>query len=186
MSAIKYIAFLRVFIYKCISGGYRCLNGAFLLSQPLLVKGNGQISAGKKVQIGVEDSPAFWSTYTYMEVRGKESRIEIDDGVILNNNATLTADRARIRIGSRTVAGINFLVMTSDGHNLDPLKRNQGLYPCLSVEIGEDVFIGDNVTILKGVHIGKGSTIGAGSVVTHNIPEFSVAAGNPCRVLRNL
>ena len=54
------------------------------------------------------------------------------------------------------------------------------------VFIENDVIIGDNVTILKGVNIGKNAVIGAGSVVTSNIPENVMAAGNPCIVKRLL
>lgn len=48
--------------------------------------------------------------------------------------------------------------------------------------VGNDVWIGQNVTVLPGVHIGDGAIIGANSVVTGDIPPYSVATGNPCRV----
>ncbi|MCF0116479.1 MAG: CatB-related O-acetyltransferase, partial [Bacilli bacterium] len=50
--------------------------------------------------------------------------------------------------------------------------------------IGNDVWIGQNVTILPGVHIGDGAIIGANSVVGSNIPPYSIAVGNPCRVIK--
>ena len=53
------------------------------------------------------------------------------------------------------------------------------------VEIKEGVFIGMNVKILKGVTIGENSVIGANSIVTKNIPSNVIAAGNPCKVLKN-
>lgn len=52
------------------------------------------------------------------------------------------------------------------------------------VEIGSDVWIGGGAIILPGVRIGSRSVIGAGSVVTRDVPEQVVAAGNPCRVIR--
>ena len=50
--------------------------------------------------------------------------------------------------------------------------------------IGDKAWIGFGVTILKGVTIGEGAVIGAGSVVTKNIPANVIAAGNPCRIIR--
>lgn len=50
--------------------------------------------------------------------------------------------------------------------------------------VGSDVWIGQNVTILPGVHIGDGAIIGADSVVAKDIPAYSVAVGNPCRVVK--
>ena len=54
------------------------------------------------------------------------------------------------------------------------------------IVVGDNVYIGANTIILPGVTIGEGSVIGAGSVVTKDIPDHVVAAGNPCRVLRNI
>jgi acetyltransferase-like isoleucine patch superfamily enzyme len=53
------------------------------------------------------------------------------------------------------------------------------------VEIGRDVWIGGGSVILSGVSIGEGALIGSGSVVTRDVPEFTIAAGNPARVVRN-
>ena len=50
----------------------------------------------------------------------------------------------------------------------------------------EDVWVGGNVTIMPGVKIGKGAIIGGGSVVTKDIPPYSLAVGNPCRVVRQI
>ena len=50
--------------------------------------------------------------------------------------------------------------------------------------VGNDVWIGQNVTVLPGVHIGDGAIIGANSVVGSDIPPYSIAVGNPCRVVR--
>jgi acetyltransferase-like isoleucine patch superfamily enzyme len=53
-----------------------------------------------------------------------------------------------------------------------------------SIVIEDDVWIGFNVIILSGVTIGRGAVIGAGSIVTRDIPPYSVAVGNPCKVKR--
>lgn len=172
--------------YKLLSGGYSNLIGKPILTQPLIVEGNGQLIFGKNVQIGVVDSPGFWTTYAYVELREPAGKLELGDGVILNNNASISADNARIFIGKETVIGVNFTAMTSDGHSLNPTQRHQKNYPSKDILIGENVFVGDNVTILKGVRIGNNSTIGANSVVTKDIPANTIAAGNPARCIRTI
>ena len=51
--------------------------------------------------------------------------------------------------------------------------------------MGNDVWIGQHVTVLPGVHIGDGAIMGANAVVASDIPPYTIAAGNPCRVLRS-
>jgi acetyltransferase-like isoleucine patch superfamily enzyme len=183
---IRIVAFLRKLYFRMLSDNYRQMTGIPILRQPLLIKGEGNVNIAEKVQIGYELSPGFWSTYVYFDLRGDGSLINLGDGVILNNNTSLTADGAGIYIGSNTVAGVNLSILTSDGHDLSPKMRHSGHFSRLSVRIGENVFIGDNVMILKGVFIGRNTVIGAGSIVTADIPENVVAAGNPCRVIRSL
>lgn len=71
-------------------------------------------------------------------------------------------------------------------HPLDVERRNKNLEKGVPVTIGNNVWIGGNTTILPGVTIGDNTTIGAGSVVTKNIPSNVVAAGNPCKVIKEL
>ena len=63
-------------------------------------------------------------------------------------------------------------------------RREKGYERALPVKIGDKVWIGGGVTILPGVTIGDNSVIGAGSVVTKDIPANVVAAGNPCRIIK--
>ena len=56
----------------------------------------------------------------------------------------------------------------------------------VEVTIGDNVWVGGNTVICPGVHIGSNTVIGAGSVVTKDIPDWVVAAGNPCRVIRKI
>lgn len=105
-------------------------------------------------------------------------------------SCTISAGRS-IKIGERVLVGGGVLITDSDHHVVDLSERRRfaGL-PSISsdrpVVIGDDVFIGARSIILKGVTIGKGTVIGAGSVVSQSIPAGVVAAGNPCRVLREL
>lgn len=83
--------------------------------------------------------------------------------------------------------GVNLQIIDSDFHELDPDSRFGGKNIIKKdVTINENVFIGNNVTILKGVIIGKNSVIGNCSVVTKDIPENVIAAGNPAKVIKKL
>jgi galactoside O-acetyltransferase len=162
------------------------VKGKPVLNQPLLIKGEGKVIFDDNVSIGYRFSQEFLCTYAYFDLRGSDSLIHIGENVMLNNNTCLTADEASIHIGKNTVAGVNLSIQTSDGHSLSPTKRHTANFPRYSVTVCENVFIGDNVIILKGVNIGMNSVIGAGSVVTSDIPENVMAAGNPCKVIRIL
>lgn len=90
-----------------------------------------------------------------------------------------------IVLGDRVGCGANVLIMDTEWHGMRPEeRRNAG--KSAPVEIGNDVYIGLNVLVLKGVRIGRGSVIGACSVVTRDIPEGVIAAGNPATVVREL
>lgn len=100
----------------------------------------------------------------------------------------------QLTIGNHVNIGGNCMIYDTDAHQLDYLAR-RGQKPAdtndmttnvqsASVTIEDDVWIGANCLILKGVTIGARSVIGAGSVVTKSIPADCIAAGNPCRVIR--
>lgn len=107
-------------------------------------------------------------------------------GVFINFNAVFL-DTCLITVGARTLVGpnVNFYSAT---HPLDPAVRNGISGPELGKEIhiGEDCWIGGSVCILPGVVIGRGSVVGAGSVVTKSVPDFTVVAGNPARIIRKI
>ncbi|KAI9641455.1 hypothetical protein NHQ30_010262 [Ciborinia camelliae] len=73
-------------------------------------------------------------------------------------------------------------------HPLDPFLRNGTNGPELGapITIGEDCWFGGGVTVCPGVTIGRGCTIGAASVVTKDVPDFHVVAGNPARIIRKI
>ena len=96
--------------------------------------------------------------------------------------------RNNIHIGDDVLIGGGTVIMDSDMHSLDwHLRCTPGHdvinAKCSPVIIGNNVFIGANCIIGKGVEIGDKSIIAAGSVVIKSIPPFSIAGGNPCKVI---
>lgn len=89
-----------------------------------------------------------------------------------------------IRIGNNVICGGNTFITDFDWH-IRKSKEFGGEFS-KEVVIEDNVWLGLNVVVLKGVIIGSGSIIGANSVVTKSIPGNSLAAGNPCKVIRTL
>lgn len=152
---------------------------------PLLMKGMGKIVFGNNVQIGVISSPNYFTHYTYIEARSLESEINIGNNVAINNAFSAIAI-LKINIDDNVLIGVNCSIIDNDGHDLDIFKRNVGNPKSDEVHIKKNVFLGSNVTVLKGVTIGENSVIGNGSIVTKDIPDNVIAAGNPAKVIRNL
>ena len=94
-------------------------------------------------------------------------------------------DVAPVTIGARTFFGPNVQIYTAT-HPINYRERASGLEAGKPISIGEDVWVGGSVVICPGVSIGDRSVIGAGSVVTRDVPSEVFAAGNPCRVIRQL
>lgn len=93
-----------------------------------------------------------------------------------------------VTIGNHVNIGGGVFITDTDAHPVAWRSRRTGDEPPRSapVVIEDDVWVGAQAIILKGVAIGARSVIGAGSVVTRSIPPDSLAAGNPCRVVRRL
>lgn len=108
--------------------------------------------------------------------------IEVGDNFFANYNLTVL-DVGRVVIGDNAQIAPNVSIYTA-GHPLHPDSRNSGYEYGIPVTIGNNVWIGGSAVILPGVTIGDNVVIGAGSVVTKDLPDNVLAAGNPCRVLR--
>ena len=121
-------------------------------------------------------NPPFYCDY------GKN--IEVGKNFFGNYNLTIL-DVGKVRIGDNCQCAPNVSIYTA-GHPVHPATRNTLYEYGIDVTIGNNVWIGGNVVICPGVTIGDNVVIGAGSVVTRDIPAWTVAAGNPCKVIRKI
>ena len=109
--------------------------------------------------------------------------IEIGNNSGLGTNCIIS----KAKIGNDVMMGPNVLYIPSS-HRFDrndiPMIE-QGFDQVKRLVIEDDVWIGANVIFLPGIVDGKGAIIGAGSVVTRNVPEYDIVAGNPARIIRS-
>lgn len=171
----------RVWKYRLLSDIFQC-DSVARFNQPVLLTGRGRIKLGD-CNLGFWPSPYYLNGYIHIEARASTACIEIDEGVWINNDAVIVAERSSIRIGANTLIGTEFTVYDSDFHDIHPDRRLAGTHECTPVNIGRNVFIGSRVTVLKGVTIGDNAVIAAGSLVNKDVPASSIASGVPAKVI---
>lgn len=110
--------------------------------------------------------------------------VHFGNEVYANFHLTLVDD-THIYVGDNVMFGPNVTVATA-GHPILPELREKGYQYNAPVRIGKNCWLGAGTVVLPGVNIGDNCVIGAGSVITRDIPENSVAYGNPCRVARRI
>ncbi|MFA9398240.1 MAG: sugar O-acetyltransferase [Clostridiaceae bacterium] len=110
--------------------------------------------------------------------------IEIGDNFFANYSCTIL-DVGKVIIGNNVQFAPNVSLYTA-GHPIHPDSRNSGYEYGISITIGNNVWLGGNVIVNPGVHIGNNVVVGSGSVVTKDIPDNMIAAGNPCRIIREI
>lgn len=156
--------------FRCLANGGMLERGARVFTAfP------GTISFGRGVKIGRDTTVSNYD---------RPGRIEFGDGASIGWHSDIYG-MAGVKIG-RNVLTASYLCILTANHGYEDVSCPIKDQPCTyaPVEIGDDTWIGYRVTILRGVKIGKHVVIGAGSVVTKDLPDFSVCAGVPCKVIR--
>lgn len=175
----------RVLFYRMLSTNR--IVGTPARLQPVQALGDGRITVGADVSIGYYPSPAFFSSYCYLEARYAAASISIGAGTRINNDFRAISEFSAISIGERCLVGTGVEILGSDFHALTPeARRGPDPRRSAAVTIGDKVFVGSNARILKGVNIGSGAVIANGSVVSSDVPPNAVVGGNPARVIRVL
>lgn len=127
---------------------------------------------GKNLGEGSTIAPPFSGAALNMLKIGKD--------VFVNSNLLAMA-RGGITIGNHARIAANVQLISN---NHDPYDLN--VLTCKPVEIGDYAWIGAGATVLPGVRVGCHAVIGASSVVTKDVPDYAIAAGNPARVIKML
>ena len=110
--------------------------------------------------------------------------IKIGKNFFCNYNCTIL-DVGKVIIGDNCLFAPNVAIYSA-GHPVHPAIRNTVYEYGIDVMIGNNVWLGGNVVVCPGVTIGDNVVVGAGSVVTKDIPSWTIAAGNPCKVIREI
>lgn len=151
----------------------------FITSWKLKITGPGYVTFGDNVLAGAYEEPNIFSTY------------HPDAHIIIGDNCRLNGihcqSRRSISISKNCIAGSAILVDT-DHHSIykDRVTNKESRVASAPIKIDSNVWLAGKSAILKGVSIGKNSVVGFGAVVTKDIPENVIVAGNPAQVVKDV
>lgn len=172
---------------------------------------NGTIDRGIIIRLDNPEERKYLSIGKDCIVRGNFIFESSQGNITIGNHSYVGGGtficRSSIEIGDNVTIAWGGTIYDHDSHSLDYMKRRKDIDDELEdirsgrnfiankdwsdvnskpIKICNDVWIGMNVIVLKGVTIGEGAIVGAGSVVTKNVPAWTVVAGNPAKVVKNL
>lgn len=174
----------RAFVTARLKGGFNHFGKNTLLASGVKILTPQNVSVGNSSSIM---SNCIIETYA---IDGKRPELEIGNHVSIGEYSHIACTN-KIVIGNGVLTG-RFVLITDNSHgnltekeaDITPLSRT--IHSNGPVFIGDNVWIGDKATILPNVTIGKGSIIAANAVVTKDVPEYSVVAGVPARIIKTI
>lgn len=182
MFHVVYILYSRLYNY-IISCRIKCNKGVIYSAHQLL--GGEFISIGEKSNILKNSIITAWKTEKY-----GDPSITIGENTNIGENAHISAVKS-VTIGNGVLTG-RYVYISDNSHGefvkeqLDISPSLRPLYVKGPVIIEDNVWIGERVCVLSGVTIGKGSIVAANAVVTHDVPPYSMVAGVPAKIIKQL
>jgi len=164
-------------------GDFRRLGRRSTIQPPIRLEGVQHIDIGEQVFIG---------SHSWLEVLDPDrlrhtAAIRLGPGTSISGHCTISAAQSVIIESNVLIARYVYISDHAHAHAaVDVPIKDQGIVNVAPVRIGEGAWLGQGVVICPGVTIGRNAVIGANSVVRHDVPEYSVAAGVPARVIRSV
>ena len=179
---------LRVHIHTAIRKQmFKSFGKHSFLGRNSVYMGEQYISIGDDFVLGNDSRLTAWDCYNDQCFTPE---IQIGNNCSIGQQSHITAIN-RIVIGNNVLTGPKVLI-TDNAHGefkaeqLDIAPLQRPLFSKGSVIIDDNVWIGEKASIMPGVHIGKGAIIAANSVVTHDVPAYSLAAGVPAKIIKQI
>ena len=175
-----------IFLSLCKLRTFFVVPSARIVRFPIDIRGKKFMDFGRKLTTG------YYCRLEAYPIGNNNSKVlKFGDNVQINDFVHIAAAK-NVEIGNNVLIASKIFISDichgeyADIENMsDPNEHpNDRKLSAKPVIIHDDVWIGEMVSILPGVEIGKGSIIGANSVVTKSIPEYSIAAGNPAKVIK--
>ena len=164
-----------------LANGFSEFGSGSIIQPPFRVYGEWRIRMGEGIFVGA----GSWFE-AIDEVPGNRSEITVGDDCSFAGSCVLSAVES-ISIGSRVLFARNVYVSDHNHRYDDPSRPvlDQGVDKVSPVVIGDGAWLGQNVVVTPGVTIGRGAVVAANSVVTRSVPDHTLVAGAPARVIRS-
>jgi len=155
------------------------VHGVPQLFQPLHAVGQGRVTFTGRVKLGCLSTTEGVSAKTYIEARSWRAFVCIGHNTSIDSGFAAIAEQTSILIGSNVRIGKQVHIFDSER----TLTHRRGSLACRPVVVEDDVVIGAHVRICGGARIRRGARIASHSVITADVPEHTVFAGHPARLI---